>query len=253
MQLLATGVMAEPKQMLENAVCNLCEDIEKICHDKYNVITKSTIADSTNKTLIIGNLTIEIKLNSKEIETFSVKEAATKAVTAKKKSERNKRRDKERMKKFIEEKNNKNSNSDIDLKEFCRLISTSIDSLKESMKVSQDNLLKSTPHKKIIEDSNGFPIWDPGEEVTLNDSNITVTENSLCEAMKDEYFDELQYFTQSTLRQHSVLENNVVLGGLRDFSQDNSGDKNHWPLQSGHNGGEGNFAHSGQEWPKEGV
>ena len=53
--------------------------------------------------------------------------------------------------------------------------------------------------QKITKDTNGFPIWDPDEssdnDVIFNDSNITVTENSFCEGMKSENFNDLQYFT----------------------------------------------------------
>ena len=131
---------------------------------------------------------------------------------------------------------------------------TMMNGLNQDMRISNKNLIQSLKgsDRKIIEDANGFPIWDPGEnsgnDVKLDDSNITVTENSLCEGVKTEYFEDSLDFTLSTLHQKSFYEDNLVLASeVRAYSQDNSSDGNHWPLRSGHHrGGEENFdLHSG--------
>ena len=148
------------------------------------------------------------------------------------------------MKKFILKK--KTQTPSDDLKEAYNMFPLFWGNFNKSMKDSHANIVKSltTSNKRIIADTDGFPIWDPDEhleinesenvdfissdlensktgnlestfcdsEINLNTSQITVAKKSLCEGANPEYFSDLFKFTQNTLQQNSVSEDNVVLG-----------------------------------------
>lgn len=249
-----TYVMAEAvHQTLKTAVNNLMEDIKKLVNEKYTILTKNELKNtdcSINENVTLGEFKVEIKVNPEK--------------AIKKKSRRNKIRDKKRMTNFKNKKimhDNKCDGAkigDMDLIEFTKQMLTMMNSMKASVQISNTEVVQSftTPKKNTFGNADVFPVRDmeTTSDDIINDSNITVTEKSLCEGVKDEYFDDLLNFTHDTLRQNSVCEDYVVLREVRAFPQggpprgDSSSDGGHWQLRSGHYGagGEGSYdLHSG--------
>ena len=185
----------------------MLEDIKKLVDEKYSFIKNNFDGRSINENLTFGDFKFEIKAHPKE--------------KIKRKSARNIKRDKKRMTSFLNKKNihcaveGNKCKSDMTLKEFAYQMS--------AMFRSMNSYSLIEPEIKTNENTDVFPICDPSKnydnDITINDGNITVTEDSLCEGVKTEYFDELLDFTQSTLLQKGVCEDNVVLGQVGAYNQ----------------------------------